>query len=139
MQNIDRVREFIKLKSRKKALALELRMIESDIERLEPQILEEFIDQGVSGMTVDGKPVFLKSQIRASPVRFGDEDADAAYQRTCEALKNAGWGELVSPRFNSNTLSSYVRELFNEGGSLPEGLKAVLKITEKHSVGVSGA
>lgn len=139
MHNIDKIKEFIKLKSRKKALKLELRMIESDISHLEPQIMEQFIEDGVSSIKVDGKPVFLKSQIWAAPRYHEGDNVDDAYQRTCDILKNAGWGYLVAPRFNANSLSSAVREALADGGKLPDEIADALVVTERHSVGVSGA
>jgi len=139
MKDLDKIREFIKLKTRKKNLNVELRMIEQDLGELETHIFEKFIADGVSGMTVDGKPVFLKKQIYVSPARFDGDDTDTAYARTCKTLKDVGLGELVSPRYNANTLSAYVREQLNDGGELPEELKKVLKISERHAVGVSGA
>ena len=139
MTDTDTIREFINLKSRKKLLKLDLKTVEAGIERLEPIIHEAMINQGVTSITVDGKPVFLKTMVWVSPSRLDGDDDDMAYARACRALREAGLGDLVKTRFNISTVSSYIRELLADEAPIPNKLKKALNITEKHTVGVTGA
>lgn len=139
MTDTGRVKEYIDLTRKKKMLKGELSLIEGELKAIEPEIFEEFIQQGVSGIKIGSRTVFLKKQVYVSPMPVENGDPDAAYERTCKALIDVGWGELVSPRFNANTLSAAVREILKEeGGKLPERLAATLKISERQKVGVSG-
>lgn len=62
---------------------------------------------------------------------------DGDYQSACDALVEAGLGDFVGPRFNTNTLSAWVREQGEAGESpeeiaarLPGNLAQALSITE---------
>lgn len=80
-----------------------------------------------------------------------DEDTDSAYERACQALKEAGLDEFVQTRFNVQSLSGYFREREKELEAaererlglgpdapvvvdleqvLPEPLRGAVKLTE---------
>ena len=125
----DKVRKYVELDKRKKELKLELGYIQRDLDNLEEDVLEAFIEEGVDKITVAGRSVSPKAQIWVSP-RDGD------YEAACEALEAVGLGQFTGKRFNTQMVSSYVREVLGEGGQLPSVLAEALKITERHTVSV---
>ncbi len=61
---------------------------------------------------------------------------DGDISRACEALREAGLGEMVQPRFNTNTLSAYLRELHENGQPLPKQLVGAIEANRVFKVGV---
>lgn len=118
--NTDQLREYVALSARKAALKAELDDIQRQLSELEPQLIEAFADEGVQNINVDGHTVYLSAQLWASPV-------DGDYERACDALIAAGLGEFVGRRFNTNTLSAWIREYVrDETGNYPDDIQTAL-------------
>lgn len=101
--------EFVELTMRKRDLERQLRAVKEQIEPLAAQLLDEFSSEGVSGKRHEGtgRMVSISRKVWA---RAADGDKPAA----CEALKDAGLGDYVQEGFNTNSLSAYFREQWDQ-------------------------
>jgi hypothetical protein len=125
--NSAKLAEFVELNRRRRALEAELDEVKGKLADLQSALLDDFGDAGISSVKAQGATVFIKRELWASP-------ADGDYQRASYALINAGLGHFVQPRFNTNTLSAYFRELEKDGQPIPEALKETFNLTEKFSL-----
>lgn len=102
-----KIKEFVKLNQRKKDLESEAKSVGAEMRKLETELLEQFAEDGVSNINLDGVTVYTHSQLWA-----GAKDGD--YERACEALREEGLGDYVQERFNANSISAWVREYVRE-------------------------
>jgi len=123
---------FITATREKRALEDEIKVIKAKIAKAEEKLLVEMTDAGVQRVTADGATVYIQRQLWASKAA-GVSDEDAA-----DALIEAGLEDMVKLKFNSNTVSAYVRELDKNEQALSPELAAVLSIAEKFSVRMVG-
>jgi hypothetical protein len=130
---IEKVREYTKLRDRQRELGAAHDEVKAAADLLEQELLDEFAQQGVDNIRVDGHTVYLHRQTWASP-STGHDSTDVV-----AALKAAGLDHMVAERYNSNTLSAYVRELVREDAELPASLQAVVQTTDKFSLRVRRA
>jgi uncharacterized protein YeeX (DUF496 family) len=125
------VEQLVELQQRKNALQSELAGINKHISNVEQQVLDQFIEGGVQSLkTAAGQTVYIHKQIWANA-------KDGDYDRACDALVVAGYGELVQRRFNTNRLSALVREIGEN--EMPPVLKDALAVREQVSARVRGA
>lgn len=123
----ERLKRFTELEHRRRELKDEADRVNKEIAVLEEGILKDFEEAGMNSCRVNGLTVFLHAQTWAK-ARDGD------YARACRALEAEGLGDMVQPRFNTNTLSAWVRERQAGGEELPEGLKDSIEVSEVFSV-----
>jgi len=133
---IENIKKFTQLTEEKKALKQKLRDIQVELDALENQIEEHFVESGVSSMKVGGRTVYLRKQLFVSPNAMEGESPEDAKRRACRALQTSGLGWLVSEGYNSNTLRAVIREMQEDGHEFPLTLTDALKITERYRVGV---
>jgi hypothetical protein len=126
--NVGLARQFAELQRRKGEVKAELDDIDRKLERLQPQLLEEFSKTGIPRIPVDGYTVYLHRDLRAR-VPEG-----ASKEEACEALKAAGHGIYVEPGFNHNSVSALFRELDKNGEEIPSELKGKLEPVEIFTV-----
>lgn len=128
---IDPIKRWGELKDRKSALEEELDEVKKAIAELDAQIQESFIDEGVQNIKVDGHTVFLYRQVWAKKV---DPEMDSQF--ICDALGAAGLGDFVKEGYNSQTLSSWLREQEQPDGtfSLPPELEGVIEAAPKYEI-----
>lgn len=127
--NSQKLEQFIQLNEQKKQLEAELEKVKDTIAELQTILLDQFGDNGMSKISLNGSTVFLKRQLWASA-------KDGDYKRACQALIDSGLDHLVNTRFDTNSLSSFVREQDELGIELPTLLKDTIKVTEKFSLQV---
>jgi hypothetical protein len=86
------------------------------------ELIEHLVDEGVGTFALkrDGLTIFTKTLIWAKMKRPKDEVIRAL--KDCPETK-----ELVAESFNSQRLSSYLRELNKADKELPEELKKVIE------------
>lgn len=139
--DMDKVRRYVALKKRADELDAELKDVKNRMAELEPEVETFFMDNGIQKQSVDGRTVYIATEVWASA--GGDKQA------ACDALKESGLGEYVSDNFNSQSLSAWVREQYKEWqaenplGTIEE-FKATLhpkmqesiKISETHKIKV---
>jgi hypothetical protein len=116
--------ELVRVTLRKRRLEEEVRRCNRRIADLEPVIVEQLLELGVSGMKHDATGASLSTSRRVWAKL--DVDTDGLDKATAEqmradqkaragaALSEVGLGDLVRPDFNLNTLSAVFREQIKE-------------------------
>lgn len=117
------IKTFLDMDRQRKKMEMHLKDLKEKLARLMPQVEEELIQSGVDSLKIDGATISTRTQLWAKP-KNGD------YAAACEGLKLAGLGEFVAERFNTQTLSAYVRELAKDEKPLPEPLQEVIEVSE---------
>ena len=126
----DQLRE---LKETKKFAEQELKEITEEIDRVDAVLAQRMVDAETQNFTRNGTMFCLISTTRASAAA-GRKD------ELFEALREAGYGDLVYETVNANSLSAFVKEQTTENGdTLPEWLDGLVTVFEKTTVGVRKA
>ena len=126
----DQLRE---LKETKKRLEDELKTVGLEIDRVDAVLAQRMVDAETQNFTRNGTMFCLISTTRASAAA-GRKD------ELFEALREAGYGDLVYETVNANSLSAFVKEQTTENGdTLPEWLDGLVTVFEKTTVGVRKA
>jgi hypothetical protein len=104
--NMEQLKEFVALETRKRELDSELKSIAARIDDLEQALVPQFLSDGVASMKVDGCTVYIAQDIQASPLNDRDE--------VIAALKSSELGQYVSENYNTQSLRAFVREVAGE-------------------------
>jgi len=135
LQGIAAVKKRVKLKTEKDAAEAALKRITDEIAEIDPIVVEFFQRHGVDKETIDGVTVYLRRELWAGR----EENVDMP--TACAALQEAGLPDYVEPRFNTNSLSAYARELDRQGTTIVEAhpaLQGKIKISEVFKIGARG-
>ena len=125
--------ELRELKETKKRLEDELKTVGLEIDRVDAVLAQRMVDAETQNFTRNGTMFCLISMTRASAAA-GRKD------ELFEALREAGYGDLVYETVNANSLSAFVKEQTTENGDiLPEWLNGLVTVFEKTTVGVRKA
>ena len=125
--------ELRELKKTKKCLEEELKAVNFEIDRVDADLAQRMVDTETQNFTRNGTMFCLMNATRASATA-GRKD------ELFEALRSAGYGDLVYETVNANSLSAFVKEQTTENGdSLPQGLAGLVTVFEKTTVGVRKA
>jgi len=95
---------------------------------LEEQLLEQFAETGTQSVRVSGRMVGMRRDVYAKildPERLHD------------ALRAAGFGDLIQPKVDSTKLSALVREFDRGDVECPAELAEVVTASEKFSIRVT--
>lgn len=101
------MRQYNSLSDDYEAKKVELAKLKEKLEAQEQRILDNLSRSGTSRVTVDGRTFYVRIE-RWARAKDGDKE------RAIAVLKSNGHEELVSEGFNVQTVSSLVRELFDE-------------------------
>ena len=111
----------------------ELKTVGLEIDRVDAVLAQRMVDAETQNFTRNGTMFCLISMTRASAAA-GRKD------ELFEALREAGYGDLVYETVNANSLSAFVKEQTTENGdTLPEWLDGLVTVFEKTTVGVRKA
>jgi len=125
--------ELRELKETKKHLEDELKAIGLVIDRVDACLAQRMADAETQNFNRNGTMFCLTSTTRASVVS-GRKD------ELFDALREAGFGDLVYETVNANSLSAFVKEQTTENGdALPQWLDGLVNVFEKTTVGVRKA
>ena len=125
--------ELRELKETKKRLEDELKAVGFDIDRVDADLAKRMIDAETQNFTRNGTMFCLTSTTRASATAGRKEEL-------FDALREAGYGDLVCETVNANSLSAFVKEQTTENGdALPQWLTGLVTVFEKTTVGVRKA
>jgi len=125
--------ELRELKETKKRLEDELKTVGLDIDRVDASLADQMIASETQNFTRNGTMFCLTSTTRASAAA-GRKD------ELFEALRTAGYGDLVYETVNANSFSAFVKEQTAENDdSLPQWLDGLVTVFEKTTVGVRKA
>ena len=126
----DQLRE---LKETKKRLEDELKTVGLEIDSVDADLAQRMADAETQNFTRNGTMFCLTSTTRASATA-GRKD------ELFEALREAGYGDLVYETVNANSLSAFVKEQTAENEDvLPQWLDGLVNVFEKTTVGVRKA
>ena len=125
--------ELRELKETKKRLEDELKAVGLEIDRVDASLAQRMSDTETQNFTRNGTMFCLTSTTRASATTGRKEEL-------FEALREAGYGDLVYETVNANSLSAFVKEQTTENGdTLPQWLDGLVTVYEKTTVGVRKA
>lgn len=95
---------------------------------VEEQLLEQFAETGTSSVRVNGRTVSMRRDLYSKIL-----DAE----RLNDALREAGFGDLVEEKVNSMRLAALVREFDRGDVECPAELAEVVTASEKFSIRVT--
>lgn len=118
------------LKDRKKELDAEAKSLGAEIEELDLQLSDAMAEAECDRFSRNGSTFYLNSRLFASPASGRKDDMIIA-------LKENGYGDIVTETVNANTLASFVKEqaALNDD-VVPAWLADVVSTYEKISVGI---
>lgn len=122
--DLDKVKRYRDLREAQKRSKAESEGLREEADRLEQELLEDFVEEGVQNVRVDGSTVFLHRQIWAGKEEGVETPA------VVSALKTAGLGHLVGENYNGQTLAAYLRDLDRNEEPMPAELVGVIKPVE---------
>lgn len=121
------------LKEKKKDLDAQMKEVNAEIGELDEQLSDAMAAEEVDRFSRNGSTFYLKSRLYASPAA-GRKD------EMMQALKDNGYGSLVTETVNANTLASFIKEQREiTGEEVPNWLEGSVSTYEKVSVGVRKA
>lgn len=117
-------------KDEKKELEAKTKEVNARIEELDQELSDAMADAECDKFTRNGSTFYLNSRLYASPAA-GGRDA------LIHALKDNGYGSIVTETVNANTLASFCKEQMTANeDELPEWLSGVVNTFEKVTVGI---
>lgn len=126
--DIEKLRDYVRLRRREAELKAQMESIKDEADGLQHELMEQFGQDGVSSINVDGVTVYLHRQLWAGAADGVPKDT------VVEVLKSVGLGHFVTESFNVQTLSSYVRDLEREEEPLPDELADVINVREVYGI-----
>lgn len=117
-------------KERKKELESQVKAVTAEIEELDRKLSDAMAESEVDKFSHSGKTFYLNTRLFASAQQGRKDELFAA-------LKQNGFGDIVTETVNANTLASFCKEQMAENGEvLPDWLSDVVTTFEKVSVGI---
>lgn len=121
------------LRDRKDELEAELKQVNMDIDNADWHLSNLMAETETQNFTRAGTMFCLTTKTRAS-ARAGQKNELFA------ALRDEGYGDMITETVNANSLSSFVKEQIAENGdALPDWLDGLVSVFEKTTVGVRKA
>lgn len=121
------LRRFAELQLKRRELEDALDVVTKQVAALEPQVLESFVDQGITSANVCGLCCYVKTDLYVS--KRADKDG-ATTEALCEALTEVGLGYMVKDGYSASSLKSKVAEWRKDGVEIPERLAKLLNVGE---------
>lgn len=117
-------------KEYKKELEARVKEVNAEITRLDLALSDAMSEAECERFSRNGSTFYLNSRLFASP-------ASGKKEELIEALKDNGYGAIVSETVNANTLASFIKEQMAENNDdVPEWIKGVVSTFEKITVGI---
>jgi len=116
--NLKLFKNYIELDNQKKKLKQELDKVQEKMTSVEQGLIDMLIENDMSKIAVSDRLAFIHTTTLATTT-----DKLMAIK----ALKDAGYGDLVSEGFNSQQLSKLIRDLEEEESDSPETFKGYPK------------
>ena len=124
------VKRFIELKDQIDEAEASLKSLREEKDRLEAQLVDHYVDNGLQSVNMDGRLVYLTNTVYAE-LPQGTEAA-------IRVLQASDYRDLVKPNVNRQSLSALVREL-KEQGTIPESFEGVIQAGERPGIRVRKA
>lgn len=108
-----------------------LKEVNREIEVLDTQLSDAMSEAEVDKFSRSGKLFYLNSRLYASPQAGKKDDLIAA-------LRERGYGDMVTETVNANTLASFCKEQMSESEDeeLPDWLSSLVNAYDKVTVGI---
>ncbi len=117
-------------KEKKKELDAQSKEVSAEIEKLDLALSDAMADAECDRFSRNGSTFYLSSRLYASPAA-GRKD------EMIMALKQNGYGDIVTETVNANTLASFVKEqMAVNDDAVPAWLSDMVNTFEKTSVGI---
>ena len=117
-------------KEQKKELDAQVKELGAEIDRLDLALSDAMAEAECERFSRNGSTFYLNTRLYASPVAGKKDELFAA-------LKDNGYGSIVTETVNANTLSSFVKEQMAENDEeVPAWLAEKISTFEKVSVGI---
>lgn len=118
------------LKDEKKDLDTRSKELSAEIDRLDIELSDAMAEAECERFCRNGNTFYLSNRLFASPAA-GRKD------EMILALKNNGYGDIVTETVNANTLASFIKEQMAENNDrVPAWLTDCVHTYEKVSVGI---
>ena len=118
------------MQEEKKELEMRAKALGAEISELDLELSDAMTEAELDRFSRNGSTFYLKSRLYASPVA-GRKD------ELMQALKENGYGSLVTETVNANTLASFIKEQREmTGEDVPAWLHDTVSTYEKVSVGI---
>ncbi len=118
------------LRDKKQHLAEEVKKNNAEIEETEYKLSLEMASSETQSFNRSGTLFYLCTKLYASAVK---ENKAELY----EALKNEGYGSLITETVNANSLSAFVKEQMADNDDvLPDWLEGKVNVFDKVTVGI---
>ena len=118
------------LKEQKKELEARVKALTADITKLDLQLSDAMAEAEVDKFSRNGSTFYLTSRLFASPATGRKDDM-------IKALRDNGYGSLVTESVNANTLASFIKEQQETtGDDVPVWLRDIVNTFEKVTVGI---
>ncbi len=124
--NTDRLKRFVSLSKQKKEMKAALDELSADMAMLEGHILEDFIQDGIKNMTIDGRTLYIHKISYAKRCE-GVSGADAV-----KAMEEAGLEEFTT--LNTMSFSAEIRRWEEEGVAIPKELNNIIEFNPTFSI-----
>lgn len=118
------------LRDKKQHLAEETKKNNAEIEETEYKLSLEMASSETQSFNRSGTLFYLCTKLYASAVR---ENKAELY----EALKNEGYGSLITETVNANSLSAFVKEqMADNDDQIPDWLEGKVNVFDKVTIGI---
>mgnify|MGYP004542608097 FL=1 len=118
------------LRDKKQHLAEETKKNNAEIEETEYKLSLEMASSETQSFNRSGTLFYLCTKLYASAVK---ENKAELY----EALKNEGYGSLITETVNANSLSAFVKEqMVDNDDVLPDWLEGKVNVFDKVTIGI---
>lgn len=118
------------LRDKKQHLAEETKKNNSEIEETEYKLSLEMASSETQSFNRSGTLFYLCTKLYASAVK---ENKAELY----EALKNEGYGSLITETVNANSLSAFVKEQMADNDDvLPDWLEGKVNVYDRVTIGI---
>lgn len=128
-----RLRRFVYLKARLRALEAETAAVKAESRELDHVLQDAWGDDGVSRVTLDGVTAYLY------PVSHVEKVNDATPADIRDALTRSGYGYMLEPNYSGSALKALLKEWDNNGQEMPAPLAEVVKLVTNHEIRLRAA
>lgn len=116
--------DFVALTKESRTLASRQKEVKEQQEKLEVVLLELFSQRAIQHLQAGGLTLYIRWDLYAVP--------DGNQEKACEALVQAGLGDLVKRTFSVSQLSAMVMEWLQAGTPPPAAFDGAIKFIERY-------
>lgn len=119
--NIELIKTYIEIKTKLKHHTEEEAKYKAIALELEEKIIEEFNQDGINRITVEGKTVYISKTIWPKII---DK------QKAIDILKASEYSHYITEQYNTKQLAALLKELIENEGKLPDSFTGYIEVSE---------